>query len=147
MTPQFFEMSDWARGVVLFAAVFADSINLKSVASGEVAIFAAYFLLEAAHILGKEFNRTPTVGADHVVMAATIVLVLVAGNPVVEGDFTRQAAFGQQFQCAIHRGVADAGIFFLHQAMQFVGGEMVAGFEERMQDDVALRCLLQADFF
>jgi len=115
-------------------------------ASGEVAIFLAYFLLEAAHVLGKEFDGTAAIRADHVVMAAAVVLVLVAGNAVVEGDFAGQAALRQQFQRAIDGGVADAGVFFLHQAVQFVGGEMVAGFEKGMQDHVALRSLFQADF-
>jgi hypothetical protein len=133
--------------VVLFAAVFANSINLEGVASGEVAVFAAYFLLEAADILREKFDRTAAVGADHVVMAATVVLVLVAGNTVVEGDLAGQAALRQQFQRAVDGGISDVGIFFLHQAVQFVGGEMVAGFEKRMQDDVALCSLFQADFF
>jgi len=37
--------------------------------------------------------------------------------------------------------------FFLHQAVKFVGGEMVAGFQKGMQDDVTLRGLLQAHGF
>ena len=113
----------------------------------EVMVFAADFLFELADFLGKEFDRTPTVGADHMVMAAAVVLVLVAGDAVVEGHFAGQAALCEKFQSAVNRGVADAGIFFLHQAVQFVGGEMVAGFEEGMQDDVALRSLLQPDGF
>ena len=97
-----------------------------------------------ADVLGKEFDRTAAIGADHVVMAAAVVLVLVACDAVVESDFAGQAALRQQLQRAVNRGVADAGIFFLHQAVQFVGGEMVAGFEEGMQDGIALLSLLQA---
>ena len=78
-------------------------------------------------------------------MAAAVVLVLVAGNAVVEGDFAGQAAFGEELQSAIDGGVADAGVFFLDKSVQFVGGEMVAGFEERVQDGVALGGLLEAD--
>ena len=77
-------------------------------------------------------------------MAAPVVLVLVAGDAVVEGDFAGQAALRQQFQRAVDGGVSDAGIIFLHQAVQFVGGEMVAGFEERAQNRVALGGLLVA---
>ena len=36
---------------------------------------------------------------------------------------------------------------FLNQAMEFVGREMVAGFQKRAQDGVALSRLLQADSF
>ena len=133
--------------MVLFAAVFADSVNLKGVAGREVVVLAADFLLELADFLGKEFDGAATVGADHVVMAAAVVLVLVAGDAVMEGDFAGQAALRQQLQRAVDGGVADAGVFFLHQAVEFVGGKMVAGFEEGMQDGVALRGLLQPDSF
>ena len=78
-------------------------------------------------------------------MTPTVVLVLVAGDAVVESDFAGQAALCQQLQRAVDGGVADAGIFFLHQAMKFVGGEMVAGFEESVQNGVALRGLLKPD--
>src|SRR5258708_34788504 len=78
-------------------------------------------------------------------MAAPIVLVLVSGDTVVEGDFTGQSALGEQLEGAVNGGVADAGIFFLHEAMKFVGGEVVAGFEKRPQDGVALRRLLEAN--
>lgn len=35
----------------------------------------------------------------------------------------------------------------MHQAVQFFGGEVVAGFEEGAQNGVTLRRLLQADAF
>jgi hypothetical protein len=44
-------------------------------------------------------------------MAAPIVLVLVSGDTVVEGDFTGQSALGEQLESAIDGGVADAGVF------------------------------------
>jgi hypothetical protein len=81
--------------IVLLAAVFADSIDLKGVTSSEVVVFAANLLFEAAYFLRKEFDGTAAAGADHVVMAAAVVLVLVAGNAVMEGDFAGQSAFGQ----------------------------------------------------
>ena len=131
--------------MVLLAAVFANSINLKGVASGGVVVFVSDFLFELADLLGKKFDGTAASSANHVVMAAAVVLVLVAGNAVVERDFTGQAAFGEQFQGAVNRGVADARIFFLHQAVKLVGGKMVARLKERMQNHVALRGLLQAN--
>jgi len=80
-------------------------------------------------------------------MTATVVLVLVAGNSVMKRNLAGQAALRQQLQRAVNGGVADAGIFFLHQAMEFVGGKMVASFEEGVQNGVALRGLLQANIF
>src|ERR1700733_10398672 len=131
--------------MVLFAAIFADTVDLKAVPSCEVVILAADFLLKLADFLRKKFDRAAAIGADHMVMAAAVVLVFIAGNTVMEGDFAGQAALRQQFQRAVDGGVADAGIFFLHQAVQFVGGEMVAGFKKSMENGVALRRLLQAN--
>ena len=79
------------------------------------------------------------------VMAAAVVLVLVARDAVMKGDFAGQSALGQKLERAIDGRVADAGVLFLHQAVQFVGGKMVAGFEECPEDGIALRRLLQAD--
>ncbi len=79
------------------------------------------------------------------VMAAPVVLVLVTGNAVVERDFAGQSTLSQQLERAIDRCVADARVLFLHQAVQLVGGEVIAGFEKCAQDRVALASLLQAD--
>ena len=133
--------------MTLLAAVFADTIDLEGVARGEVVVSASDLLLELADFLRKEFHRAAAFGADHVVMAAAVVLMLVAGNAVVEGDLTGESALGEKLQRAINGGVADAGVFFLHEAVEFVGGEMVASFEERAQDGVALRGLLQPHAF
>jgi hypothetical protein len=108
-------------------------------------ILAADVLLQLADFLGKKFDRTATVGANHVVMAAAVVLVFVACDAVVEGDFAGQAALCQQFQRAVDGGISDAGVFFLHQAVEFVGGEMVASLQKSVQDYVALRRLFQSD--
>ena len=81
--------------MVLLAAVFADTVNLEGVTRGQVAVFAADFLLQVIDFLRKEFYRTAAPGADHVVVAAAIVLVLVAGDAVVKGNFAGEAAFRQ----------------------------------------------------
>jgi len=135
------------RRLALLPAVLTDSINLKGVAGGEVVIAASDFLFEYPDFLRKKFYRAAALGADHVVMAAAVVLVLEARNAIVKGDFAGQSAFGEQFQRAIDSGIADAGVFFLHEAVQFIGGKMVAGFEEGTQDGVALLGLLQPDIF
>jgi hypothetical protein len=132
-------------GRQILAAVFTHTVDLKSMASRRIVVAAADFLLELIDFAGKKFHGTAAPGAHHVVMAAAVVLVLVAGDAVVEGDFAGEAALGQQFQSAIHGRVADARVFLLHQAVQFVGGEVVAGFEKGAEDSIALRGLLEAD--
>src|ERR1700730_12623838 len=133
-----------AGRVVLLAAVFANPVNLKRVASREIAIFAADVLLQVIHLLREKLDRAAALGADHVVMAATVILMLVAGNAVVESDLAGESAFGQQLQSAVDRGISDALIFLLHQAMKLVGREMIAGLEKGPKDGVTLCGLLQS---
>ena len=78
-------------------------------------------------------------------MAAAVVLVLVAGDAVVEGDFAGEAALGEQLQGAVDGGVADLGVFLFDQAVELVGGEVLAGCKEGLQDGVALGGVLEAD--
>lgn len=131
---------------VVFPAFFANTVDLEGMASGLVMVFAADFLLQAVHFRRKEFDGSAAVGADHVVMAAAVVLVFVASNPVVEGDFTGQSALGQQLQRAIYRGKADSGIAFAHQLVQLFGGEMFVGLKEGKQNSVALLGLFESNF-
>src|SRR5437660_8814298 len=104
-------------GGSFFTAIFASSINLESMSGRDVAISAANFLLQFVDLLRKELDRTAALGANHVVMTAAIVLMLVAGNAVVKGHLAGQAALRQQLQRSIHGGVADPRILFLHQTM------------------------------
>jgi hypothetical protein len=110
------------RTVIFFAAVLADSVDLKCVPRGEVVVLTADCLLELADFLRKELDRAAAIGANHVVMAAAVVLVLVARDAVVESNFAGQAALRKQLQGTVDGGVADASVFFLHQAMEFVSG-------------------------
>jgi hypothetical protein len=135
------------RGVVLLTTGLAHSIYLEGVARGQIVIFAANFLLQVPHLLREKLDRTSTFRANHVVMAAAVVLMLVAGNAVVKRHFTGQAAFGEQFERSVNRGVSDPCISFLHQSMEFVGREMVASFEEGAQNRVALGGLLEPNAF
>ena len=131
--------------VVLLTAVFTDTVDLEGVAGCQVMIFAANLLLEFADFLGEEFDGTPATGADHVVMAAPVVLVFVTRNAVVEGDLAGQAALGQQLQRAVDGSKPDASVFFLDQAVKFVGGKMIAGLDKSAQDGIALCRLFQPD--
>jgi hypothetical protein len=48
-------------------------------------------------------------------MAAAVVLVLGAGDAVVEGDLAGQAALGHQLQRAVNGRAAVADVFFRHK--------------------------------
>ena len=108
-------------------------------------MFATDFFFQFVHFAREKFHRAATFSADHVMVAAAVVLVLVARDAIVKRNFAGQAAFGKKLQGAVHRGVTDARVFLLNQAMEFVHGRVVASFDESAKDGVALRGLLESD--
>jgi len=114
------------------------------VPGGKVVVLSANLLLEQSNLGREEFDRTAAIRTHHVVMAAAVVLMLVTRNPVVKRDLAGQAAFREQFERAVHGGIADAGVLLLDQPMEFIGREVIASFEKGAQNRVALGRLLQA---
>ena len=142
-----FSALDKSATIPLLSAFFAKTINLEGVASGHIMVLASDLLLDFSDFLGEKFDRCAALGADHVVMTATVILVLITRNAVVESDFAGQSATGEELQGTVDGGEANARVGFLNQAVQFVGGEVFAGFEESSQNRVALFGLFQADAF
>ena len=104
----------------VFLAVLTEAIDLKGVATGHVMVLAADFLFDLADLWRKELHRSTASGADHVVMAAAVVLVLVASDAIVKRDFTRKSRTSQKLERAIHGGKADVRVFFLDEPVQFI---------------------------
>src|SRR5690242_10641916 len=77
-------------------------------------------------------------------MAAPVILVLEAGNAVMERHFAGQATLSQQLERPVNRGKADARVLALHQAVQLVHGEVLARFQKGAQNGVALGRMFQA---
>lgn len=128
--------------MVLLAAIFADPINLKRVPGSEVVILAANLLLEIPDLLRKEFDRTAAIGAHHVMMTASVVLMFVAGDSVMESNFAGQATLGQKFERTVDGGVPDTGVSFLYKAVEFVGRQMIASLQKSAQNGIPLSGLL-----
>src|SRR5438270_10335923 len=84
------------------ATLFAHTINLEGVAASLVVVFATDLLLQFIHFRREELNRAAAVGADHVVMAAAVVLVLITRDAVVKGHFAGESALGKKFEGAVH---------------------------------------------
>jgi hypothetical protein len=140
-------MLDHPPRIIFFATVFADPVNLESVAGSNVAVFLSNFLFQAIHLGREEFDRTAAFGANHVMVTATIVLMLVAGDAIVKRDFTGQTALSQQLQRSVYGRKAYLWILFLHQPVQFVSREMLTSFQESAQNSIALRRMFQSYAF
>jgi hypothetical protein len=106
---------------------------------------ATDFLFDLADFFRKEFYRRAAFRTNHMMMAAPIVLVLVAGDAVMESDFARQAAPSQQFQSSIYGCESDARIRFFDQPVQLVNRKMLARLQKCAENSAALPRLLEAD--
>src|ERR1035441_2934499 len=113
-------------------------------AGGQVMVLASDLSFDFSYLGREEFHRGAAFRAHHVVMAAAVVLMFEARNAVMKSDFAGQSATSQELQRPVDGGKADACVFFLDEAVQFVGGEMLASFEKRAENRVALPGLLQA---
>src|SRR5215472_12902895 len=100
-----------ARGFL--TAVFTDAIDLKVVTGSVKTVFAADLLLQLADLGREEFDRGAAFCAHHVMVAAAVELVLVAGHAVRKRHHAGQPAFGQQFERAVDGGEAYLGVSFL----------------------------------
>jgi hypothetical protein len=138
---------DDSPSIVFPSAIFAHTINLKSVAGGYVMVLVSNFVFDFPDFLREKFHRSSTFRAHHVVMTTPVVLVFVTRNAIVKGDFASESAARQKLQRAIDSSEPDARIGLLNQPMQFIDGKMLTGFEEGSKDGVALPSLLQANAF
>src|SRR6516162_2023424 len=98
----------------------ANSVDLKGVSGGQVSVFTANLALDA----------------NHVMVVAAVVLVLVAGDAVIESNFACQAAVGEKLERAVDGSEADTLVFFAHETKKLVRREVFAGVEESSQDGV-----------
>ncbi len=57
------------------AAFFANAVDLKSVAGGNIAVLASDLLLQLSDLLREKFDGSAALGTNHVVMTAAVVLV------------------------------------------------------------------------
>jgi hypothetical protein len=83
-----------------------------------IVIAATDLLLKPFDLARKELDRTATIRANHMMVATPVVLMFVAGDAIMKGDFAGQATLGQQLECAVNSRVTDPGVFFLDQPMQ-----------------------------
>jgi len=81
------------------------------------------------------------------VVAATVVLVLIAGNAIVKRNFTGKPTFCQQLEGAINGRKSYAWIALADELVKLLSREMLMSFEEGEQDGIALLRLLQTNPF
>jgi hypothetical protein len=101
-------------------------------------------LLDLFDLRREKFHRTSAVCADHVMVIAAIVLMLVSRDAVVESNFTRQTTFRQKLKRAVHSGEAYLRVLLLDEPVQLICREMITGIKERPQYRVPLLGMLES---
>src|SRR5579864_7644146 len=140
-----FSMGSGSLRASRLAAVFTDPVNLKGMTSGVKMIPAANFLFQLSYFRRKEFDRSPAIGTHHMMMAAAVELVLVAGHSVMKSHLAGQATFRQQLQSSVDGGKSDLWVLLPRQAKKLIGGKMITGLQEGAEDGIPLVGMLQAD--
>jgi hypothetical protein len=128
----------------LLAAGFAGAIDLKTVLGCHVMKFLSNTTFDLLNLGRKELDRIAAHCADHVVMVASIHVMLEPGYTVAKLNFCRQTALNKDLKCAIDGGVANSGLLLFNQIMQFFSGKVIAGCQEDPQNRVALRTPLES---
>src|ERR1051325_1958208 len=110
-------------------------------------IFASNLFFQLVDFRREQFNRRITLSTHHVVVVATIELMLITRHAIRKRNGRGQSTLCQQLERTVNGGKADLGIFFSDQAKQLVRGEMVTRLKKGAQDGVTLVCMLQTDAF
>jgi hypothetical protein len=80
-------------------------------------------------------------------MRAAIVLMFVARYSIVKGQLGCESTFGEELERAVDRRETDLRILLLYEPVKLIGGEMIANFEESLEDGVALLGMFEAHSF
>src|SRR5690349_16307846 len=107
-------MLDDATSCVLLLTLVANTVDLEAVAGSHVLVFLADLLFQLLEFGGEKLHGATAFRADHVVVSAAIVLMLVSRDAIVKRHLAGKATFCKQFQCAINSGKADFGVFLPH---------------------------------
>src|SRR6266581_8848117 len=126
-----------------FPALLAGSVQLQLVRLDEESVAVGHLSLEFFDCLVLELDDAPTAGADQMVVVLPFGHVLIPGLAVAEMDLIGDPRLGEQLQCAVDRGVADARVLGPQLQVELLDAHVALGGEEHIKDDVPLAGLLQ----
>src|SRR2546423_3689422 len=130
---------------VTFPAFPADSIELEAAAIDHGAELLGDPIIEGIRLGAGELDDPRAALADEVIVPALLTLGgLVARLSVVEVPLDGEAAFLEQAQRAVHRGVADPRVDLLHLGVELLDADVAVGGKKHAGDVVALRGGLEA---
>lgn len=133
----------WGR--LLLSSIFCGATTLRAESDDTVqmlgnlkTVLGRQLILKRFQFGGKEFDDATTFGTNHVIVMLMLVIVFVVSAPVAKADLAGQPCFRQEFQRAIDRGLSDARVFLLDQAIKVFAGKMLFRAQEHVENQVAL---------
>ncbi len=97
-------------------------------------------IFQFIELLAFELHNLVAIIANDVVVVRVIRVIRIVNLVVLaEIHLVHEAALGEQWQRAIHRGAAHAWVAFACPFQQLLGGEMLVGAEHRLHNHPPLR--------
>ena len=130
--------------VLFFPAGGANPVQIHVVRGQQEAVFFSQLLLKFFNGLIHELRLLAAGDADQVVVVRDAEGFFIPGHAVAEVHFLGQTGLAEQLQGAVHRGLADGGVFLTDLVVQLLGAQMPVLLEEDIHDQAALRREFQA---
>ena len=112
----------------------ADTEQVEFVRGDLETVFLRDFLLKFFNQRVVKFDDFAALGADHVVMMAVHVLVLVTFLSVAKVQFCRQPALGEKGEGAINGRKSYPGLVCCYQVIEFFGTDVLFTFQKNIQN-------------
>src|SRR4030067_2547849 len=123
----------------LFSSTFfTQSVQLQFMILNEKFVLSRDILLELFNLGVFKFDDGAALSADQVIMVSLSCVVFVSRKSVFKPALLGHSCSGQELERPVHGRITDAGIRFLHQAMQFFRAQMPAGNHEDPEDLIPL---------
>ena len=145
--PKFCFLSDSAHKLVVFccfiAAFFADTVKIVHMPMQLEAEIFGHFFLQLFDARIANFDDFAALKAHKMVVMAVWFGDFVAGNAVAKVDLHGHTGIAQQFERAVHSGLADARIALDHMLIKFFKRVVAGQFKKSFGNDAPLGCGIQ----
>jgi hypothetical protein len=132
-----------ARGSLFSGTVGAETEKFKAVIFYDKTMPAGDFVLQLFDLGIFEFDDQTATAADQVVVMLLAEHQFETALPVTEIPFGGNAAFGEQLEGPMDRGIADVRIFTAHLQVELFSGQMRGLLKKFLQDDHPLVGIFQ----
>ena len=125
-------------------AFFADAVKVVYMPTQFKAVIFGHFFLQFFNARIADFYDLAAIKAYQMVVMAVWLGDFVAGDAVAKMDFHGQTGIAQQFERAVHCGLADTRIALDHMLVKFFKRVVAGQFKKSFGNDAPLGCGIQS---